>query len=231
MERSITVFMTTILRVIKKNYFLIILLLLFIYRSAFINLLANINSMMTKKDDTKSAEINVLKEENKHLKEELTNLANLEIYASYNYSLTRLSYRSLYDSNEVYIQGGKNKNYANNYAIINSNGLVGIITDVKDNTSKVKLLTGVPNLSVKINDTYGTLSAYEEGMLIITNISNYSKVNLNDEVYTSSLGTIKEHLLIGYVYKIEDSDISKKIYVKSKVDFNNLNYFYVVGDL
>lgn len=205
--------------------------MLFIYKSTFINLFANINSLLTKKDDIVSTEINILKEENKHLKEELTNLTALDTYANYNYSLTRMSYRSLYDNQEIHIQGGSNKKYENNYAVINSDGLVGIITKVKKNESIVKLLSGVPNLSVKINDTYGTLSGYEDDLLVITNISNYSKINLNDEVYTSTLGTIKEHIFIGTVYKVEDNDISKKIYVKSKVDFNNINYLYVVGDM
>ena len=223
--------MTTILRIIKKNYFLIILLALFIYKGAIINLFSNINAFTTKKDNYENAEINLLKAENNNLKEELKSLTNLDSYAQYGYSLTRLSYRALYDNYDIYIQGGKDKNYKENYAVINSDGLVGIITSVEESSSKVRLLSGVPNLSVKINDTYGTLSAYEDDLLIISNISNYSKINLNDEVYTSTLGTIKERILIGTVYKVEESDIAKKIYVKSKIDFNNLNYLYVVGDM
>lgn len=223
--------MTTILRIIKKNYLLIILLALFIYKSAFINLFANINSLLTKKDNYPASEINILKEENNSLKEELKNISKLDSYASYNYSLTRLSYRSLYDDYEIHIQGGTDKNYKENYAVLNSEGLVGIITSVDKHESKVKLLSGIPNLSVKINDTYGTLSAYEDNLLIINNISNYSKINLNDEVYTSTLGKIKERIFIGTVYKVEEADIEKRIYVKSKVDFNNINYLYVVGDM
>ena len=223
--------MTTILRIIKKNYFLIILLALFLYKSAIINLFANINEFTTKKDNYENAEINLLKEENNYLKEEIKNLTNLDSYAKYDYSLTRLSYRALYDNYDIYIQGGKNKNYKDNYAVINSDGLVGIITSTEETSSKVRLLSGVPNLSVKINDTYGTLSAYEEGLLIISNISNYSQINLNDEVYTSTLGSIKERIFVGTVYRVEESDIAKKIYVKSKVDFDNLNYLYVVGDM
>ncbi len=222
--------MTTILSIVKKNYFLIIILFIFIYHNAFVNLLANLNTLATKKETKEFAEINLLKSENAYLKEELSNLSQLNQYANYDYTLTRMSYRSIYDSHEIYIAGGKNKNYGINYAVINNNGLVGIIADVHEKESKVQLLSGSPNLSVKINDTYGTLSSYEDGFLIISNISNYSKINLNDEVYTSTLGAIKERLFIGKVYKIEDNDISKKIYVQSQVDFNNLNYLYVVGD-
>lgn len=221
--------MTTILSIIKKNYFLIILLLMLIYHNAFINLITNINTMVKKKDNIENAEIKILKEENNHLKEEINNLTDIGTYAKYNYTLTKMSYRSIYDSQEIYIKGGKSEGFSINYAIVNAQGLVGIISEVNDTSSKVTLLSGVPNLSVKINDTYGTLSAYEEDLLVIDNISNYSKINLNDEVYTSTLGTIKERILIGTVYKIEDNDISKKIFVKSKVDFNNLNYLYVVG--
>lgn len=222
--------MTTILSIIKKHYFLIILLFILIYHNAFLNLLANISILTKKNDNIENAEISILKEENKYLKEELASISNLSIYASYNYSLTRMSYRAIYDNHEIYIIGGKDKKYDINYAVINEHGLVGIITETLENKSKVNLLSGIPNLSVKINDSYGTLSGYEEGFLIINNISNYSKINLNDEVYTSSLGILKERLFIGTVYRIEDEDISKKIYVKTKVDFNNLNYLYVVGD-
>ncbi len=222
--------MTTILRIIKKNYFLIFILALFIFKSTFINLLANINTLITKQDNYPNAEINILKEENSALKDELKKLSNLDIYANYGYSLTRLSYRSMYNNHEIHIQGGDDLKYKENNAVINSEGLVGIISNVMPHESKVQLLSGVPNLSVKINDTYGTLSAYEEGFLIISNISNYSKIDLNDEVYTSTLGAIKEKIFIGTVYKIEESDIEKKIYIKSKVDFHNLNYLYVVGD-
>lgn len=200
-----------------------------IYHNAFINLITNINTMVKKKDNIENAEIKILKEENNHLKEEINNLTDIGTYAKYNYTLTKMSYRSIYDSQEIYIEGGKSEGFSINYAIVNAQGLVGIISEVNDTSSKVTLLSGVPNLSVKINDTYGTLSAYEEDFLVIDNISNYSKINLNDEVYTSTLGTIKEKILIGTVYKIEDNDISKKIFVKSKVDFNNLNYLYVVG--
>lgn len=221
--------MTTILSIIKKNYFLIVILMLLIYHNAFINIITNINSIVTKKDSVESAEIQILKAENNHLKEEIDNLTKVGTYASYHYVLTKMSYRSIYDSQEIYIKGGNEDGFAVNYAVVNSEGLVGVVSDVNESTSKVKLLTGVPNLSVKINDTYGTLSSYEDGLLVISNISNYSKVNLNDEVYTSTLGAIKERLLLGTVYRIEDNDISKKIFVKSKVDFNNLNYLYVVG--
>ena len=72
---------------------------------------------------------------------------------------------------------------------------------------------------------------YNSECFIITDISNYDKVYINDEVYTSGFGTIKEKLYIGKVIKIDNDIYSKKIYVESKVDFNNLNYVLIVGDL
>ena len=61
-------------------------------------------------------------------------------------------------------------------------------------------------------------------------ISNYDKVYVNDLVYTSGYGSIKEKLLIGKVIKVDNNDISKKIVINSVVDFNNLNYVLIVGD-
>ena len=42
-------------------------------------------------------------------------------------------------------------------------------------------------------------------------------INLNDEVYTSTLGNIKEKIYIGKVVGIEDKTIEKEIIIKSDV--------------
>lgn len=230
MERITTVFMMNLLKKNRIFYYFIILFLIITFHQPFINILANINTFTKEKDDYLVAENNLLKTENKALKEDINSLSDLGQYAKYNYSLTRLSYRELYNNSTIYILGGEDKNYNVGNALINSLGLVGIITEVKKNYSKVRILPDLKDFSVKINNSYGSISSFKDGLLLVMNISNYDDIHLNDEVYTSSLGNIHESLYIGYVYKIEEHNINKDIYIKTKVDFNNLNYMYVVGE-
>lgn len=229
MERGILVFMTRLTKIIKNSFILIILFLLILYKGAFINLISNITSPFKDKEDPHIAEINLLNEKIKHLENEYKTVINIKPYAEYNYTLTRLSYLSSYDASHFFISGGENLGFKENYILLNSLGVVGVVNKVYKDYSEATFLTDVSSLSVRINDAYGTLTSYENGLFILNDLSNYDDISLNDEVYTSSLGIIKENLFIGTVYKIEKTDYKKKIYVKSKVDFKDINYLYVVG--
>ena len=222
--------MQNFMKKLKVHYYLIIILLILLYHNTFINILSNINSFTKSDSDVTKAENKILKTENITLKEELANVTSLKPYAKYNYSLTRLSYREVYNSSVIYIRGGLDKNYAKGNALINEKGLVGIISEVYDTYSKATLIYDIDNFSIKINDSYGSITSYDGDLLLVKNISNYDNIHLNDEVYTSSLGILHESLYIGYVKKIEEHDISKDIYIKTDVDFNNLSYMYVVGE-
>lgn len=229
MERSILAFMMKLIKIIKNSFILIILFLLILYKGVFINLVSNITSSFKNNEDPHIAQINILNEKIKHLENEYKTITNIEPYAEYNYTLTRLSYLASYDASRFFIRGGLNLDFKENYILLNSLGVVGVINKVYKDYSEATFLTDVSSLSVRINDAYGTLSGYENGLFILNDLSNYDNVSLNDEVYTSSLGIIKENLFIGTVYKIEKTNYKKKIYVKSKVDFKDINYLYVVG--
>lgn len=210
----------------KTIILLIILLFIFIFKNNLFYLFSIINLSSKETNDNLLTENNILKSKCQYLEDELNNLTNIK-YANYDYSLTRMSYRLSYLSNEISIVNSENIQV--NDLVMNQFGLVGIVKTIKDKYSYVTLLTGINNLSVNINDTYGTLSGYENGYFIIKNITNYENVSINDEVYTSTLGNIKERIYIGKVIDIKITDIEKIIYVKSDVDFNNINYLYVVG--
>ena len=126
---------------------------------------------------------------------------------------------------------GKNDNITEGLAVTNELGLVGKITEVDEKTSELTTIKDLKDTSVVINDNHGKLNYdYETNSFIVTDISNYDKVYINDEVYTSGYGTIKEKLYIGKVKNIENETISKKVFIESTVDFNNLNYVLIVGD-
>lgn len=203
----------------------IILILLIIYKSTFINIVNNINKYTYNKEIN---EVKILNDKIDFLENEYNKLVDFKVDNIYDYEITRLSLKSSYLSNKFYIYGGKDTGIQEKDYIANNDGLVGIITKVYDNYSECKLLTSINDLTVSINDTYGTLFTYEDDLLIINNISNYSNIHINDDVYTSDLGDKKEKIFIGKVYKIIDDDISKKIYVKSNVNFNKLDYLYII---
>jgi len=219
------------LKQINKKYLLLVFFFLCIFRKNIIYFIGNINELTSKKGTINQVELTLLKEENEQLKRELEQVSNLLPYAKYHYSLTRLNYKENYSTTKIHIQGGQDKDYKEGQAIINEFGLVGIIEKVGKEESSATLLTGLSNFSVRINNAYGTITGYQDGVFIIENISNYDEVHLNDEVYTSSLGNIKENLFIGSVSEIEGQTIEKKIKMKSKVDFKEIHYLYVVGDV
>ena len=150
----------------------------------------------------------------------------------YNYKVSKVLYKDSYNTTKYKIQLGNKDNVSKGLAVTNEYGLVGIISDVDEIYSTMTILKEVKDISVLVNDSYGKMNYdYNLDEFIIEDISNYDKVYVNDKVYTSGYGKIQEQVYIGKVVKVDINDISKKIYVKSDVDFNNLNYLLIVGDL
>lgn len=227
MERSIIVLM---MKIMRHSYVYFIILIIVLNHSLIINLVTNLNRFITDNKNEYLTEVNILKEQNNYLKEEINNITKLNSYANYNYKLTRLSYRSVSDKNVFYINGGKDNNFKENYALVNDLGLVGIINKVNDTYSECHTILNTKNLSIKINDSYGTISKYQDFYLISEDFSNKDNTKLNDIVYTSELGTVKESIKVGVVKKIDNTSITKKIYIEPFVDFNDISYLYVIGE-
>ncbi|MCX4248328.1 MAG: hypothetical protein OSJ65_01030 [Bacilli bacterium] len=211
---------------IKSNMIYIILILALIYKGIFVNIIGNINTLVTKPNDNIATEIGILKEENKKLKEDLESVTKLKNSYENDYRITRLSYRLSYTESEFYITGS---DYKVNDLLINEFGLVGIIKELKNDYSVANTIKSIKGLSIKINDAYGTISKYEDNYFIVNDLSNYDEVNINDIVYTSPIGDNSNTIIVGNVSKIEEHEVSKTIYIKSNVDFSNLNYLFVVG--
>lgn len=177
--------------------------------------------------ELKDEKIKYLENEYKSYDEFSKNINLIE----YNYIISRVTYKESYNTNKYQIQYGIKNNISKGLAVINEYGLIGKITDIDHNTSTLTTLKELKDVSVVIEDNYGKLNYdYETNNFIISDISNYDKVYVNDKVYTSGYGTIKENLYIGKVIKVENDTISKKVYMSSEVDFNNLNYVLIVGD-
>jgi len=125
-----------------------------------------------------------------------------------------------------------------NMVVVTSEGLVGIIVEVGHNWSKVQTLLdstfAASSMILRTRDI-GILKGREE--LISKNlaelfyISKDSDVGVNDVVITSGMGDVlPKGILIGKVFSVstDEQDLTKKIYVKPMVDFDNIEYVFIV---
>ena len=211
------------------------LLILILFRSNIIIFFSNIFSLLQEKNDYTIAEKQVLEAKISYLENEIQSLNNfkdkLPLYANYNYFVSKVLYRENYfENSKLVIKGGTENGIKKGMAVVNELGMVGVVSKVDKNLSEINMLTNANNISVKIRNSYGKLE-YKEGIFRVSDISRDEDIRLNDEVYTSTLGNIKEKLYIGRVVKVNVNTLEKEIIIESAVDFRNLNYILVVGEI
>lgn len=185
-----------------------------------------------------SSRINYLEKENNTLREEL--------------SLKKQNVN--YISSEIINHTGKmwfdtiviNKGYKNgikkDQAVVTSKGLVGFITKSSKNISEVKLLTSyykenkIPvTIKTKDGDVAGVLSNYDskEGLFEITDVISKTPITIKDSVVLAGYeNNSYKGIYIGEVVKEENSNygLSRKVLVKSSINFNDLLFVSVVID-
>lgn len=148
------------------------------------------------------------------------------------YLNTYVIYKDIYNYlNEITIRGGEDEELNNN-PVIYDNTLVGFISKVSKNSSTVKLITNKDSkVSVKINNEIGLLE-YKNNELIVSNISNYSHINIDDNIYTSGLGNTKENIYIGTVKDIieDQKGIEKVIKVNYQLNIKDINYVNILKE-
>ena len=187
--------------------------------------------------------LNIIKQQNNSLLSNINELKNLlelkNIYSSYNIiNATVIEKNKLYYFNNYTLDKGHDYNIKENMAIVNKDGLVGIIDKVYENYSTFKLLTTLNDnkiyVKIKNNNTqfYGTITSYKDNLFILEGITNYQDIALNSDVLTTGYGIFPSDLLIGKVIKIEDNkyNTSKLLYVESNVNFNELYYVSILGN-
>lgn len=136
------------------------------------------------------------------------------------------------------INKGKNDSILEGMAVINNRGLIGIVTKTTYTTSTIKLLTGIDNknrvsVKIKVDDEYlyGILSNYDNGYFIIEGISDNREIPVNSLVTTTGLDNkFASGIEIGTVYKTvsDNFDIARKVYIKSNVNFGDIDYVMVL---
>ena len=209
----------------KDYILLLIVFLLFIFSGSINRFLIAINPNL----DTKNIELNY----DKYLKEELDNIKkinNIKFNNDLNLQVSRVKYRNVYEySDTLTIYKGFKNNVFVNDVVLNNDGLIGIVTKTYDYYSIVTLITNKSsNISVKINDAIGILKVIDN-TLVVTNINNYEKVNIDDEIYTSGLGNLPDNIYIGKVKSINlnNTEIEKVIEVDLNDRLEKLDYVFI----
>lgn len=208
-------------------------------------------------------EISKLQEENKQLKEEINNLKNDNTLTSQmKNELDRL--RELYELDNIYedypkvaarvisansgnwfsefiIDKGKKDGIEVNMNVIAGSGLVGHITYVGDNYSKVTtIINDGSNVSAKFAQTSdncivsGDLTLMEKNLIRVSNINIDAQVSEGDKLVTSYISDkYVPGILIGYLSEISDdsNNLTKSGYITPVVDFTGIEEVLVITQL
>ena len=177
-----------------RNYLLIIGLLIAIYSISF-------SLDFLRVDNSNLVELNFLRSENNRLRKQIMEMEEKISFSldDYDYVIGKVVIRDIHNFyKEVIINKGTQDGIEEGMAVVNQEGLIGVILDSDKKTSIVKLLTSEYNVSVKLTDTYGNLS-----MGKITMLDKYSEVKEGDVVYTSGLSKIPAGLLVGEVTSVK----------------------------
>lgn len=203
-----------------RNYLLIIGLLIAIYSISF-----SLDFLLV--DNSNLVELNFLRSENNRLRKQIMEMEEKISFSldDYDYVIGKVVIRDIHNFyKEVIINKGTQDGIEEGMAVVNQEGLIGVILDSDKKTSIVKLLTSEYNVSVKLTDTYGNLS-----MGKITMLDKYSEVKEGDVVYTSGLSKIPAGLLVGEVTSVKmDSNALGKEAKVNLVNNKNLNYIAII---
>lgn len=149
------------------------------------------------------------------------------------------------DTNSFYsvftIDKGTDNGLAVDMNVMAGNGLVGIITEVGKNYSKVRSIIDdssyVSGMFLKTSDNCdikGDLELLDSGYIRVESISMNAEVEENYEVVTSNISDkYLQGILIGYVsnIKVDASNMSKEAYLRPAVDFEHLEEVLIITEL
>lgn len=187
--------------------------------------------------------------ENKILQQERYELDDLrklykldEKYASYPKVAARVISR---DSNNWYnqfcINKGSQDGLSVNMNVIAGDGLVGIITEVGENWSKVRTIiddkSNVSGMTLKSSDICnikGNLELIDQGLIELELADKDADIKEGDEIVTSHISDrYLEGILIGYVNSIsvDSSNMTQSGYLTPAVSFDSLDTVLVITEL
>ena len=163
---------------------------------------------------------------------ELLEINEFNIASNLNLIISKVYLRNIYNfTSTLTIYKGSNLGISDGMAVINDKGLIGVIDSASSDTSVVKLITNnSSNISVRINDSYGTLKMLDN-KLVVKDLTADALISIGDSIYTSGLGDLPKDIYVGKVVDVtlNNTEIEKIIEVIPAVDLNNINYVLVVA--
>lgn len=166
-----------------------------------------------------SVMLNTLKIENDNLRRKVIDLeTGLNLKSNGDFIISRVLIRDIYKFYDEIIIDSNNVSIGD--AVINEEGLIGIVSDIRNDKSIVALLTSDVNVSVSINGVFGVL---QNG--VVSMLDKYSKINVGDKVYTSGLTLVPGGIYVGEVVSVDETGDGLGLVAKVKIISNNdLNY-------
>ena len=202
----------------KLNYFhFIVLFLVILFRGVFINLINNISYYIFNNHDNLT--IVLLNKKIDMLEKEYDKLLDFKnnINIDLDYTVTN-TYMNNYGYDTLLING----NYKKGDEVVNTSGLVGIVSQSYYNYSEVKFIYDT-NIPVIINGVGGKIIGKDkDNNLIIGQLTNYCDVSINDKVYSIN------NSYIGKVIEVKNNSIDISVLVKT-IDLKNISYVGVIS--
>ncbi len=125
--------------------------------------------------------------------------------------------------------------------VVADGGLVGIVTDVGANYATVRsIIDDVSRVSaMPVDSSYncivaGDLTQYENGRLLITDLSKDGVIQDGDQIVTSNISSkFLPGILIGYAADVtmDSEHLTQSGYLVPVVDFDNLQEVLIITDL
>lgn len=216
-----------VFNMIKKNWFIIAILLIFILFLSKDHLLGFISNTKDLQEFIYDTKLEYYKEEYMEM-QSLLNIPESDYEVKYGKIILRDIYE-FYD--EITINVGTSSGIKVQDLVINELGVIGVIKEAHKNSSVVELLTNKDmELSVRVGSSYGILSSKDE-KIIIKNIKLNETIKEGDTVYTSGLTSIPKDIKIGTIKSISKDNLELEyiLEVESLSRLEDINYVAILS--
>ena len=197
------------------NFIFTLIIIVFVYSYKIYFSSANMKKIYKDNIPSYEEKYNALKENYELLKE------NYDFIPA---EIINLSVKKI--NNLFLINKGSNSRIKENSFVVNEDGLVGEIVKVYKKYSIARLITSNnTNISVEINDCYGTLKV-KNNKYYVSDLINCGNVKKNDPVFTSKYNYSSSNILIGKINDIRDD----KLYINYSFNPYKVRYVGVIND-
>ncbi len=194
------------------------------------------NNELNMSEDFNYIRITNLEEEIDALKK-LTNISN--VLTDFNYlNATVIERNREYWFNSITVNKGSSDGIKENMAVVDADGLIGKIVNVRKYTSDIKLITtndvnSKISVVIKgINDIYGITKGYDsENNLLRIIIDKNENISIGTIVETTGMGGVfPKGILIGKVDKIikDNDNVGNIVLVKLSSEIKDLRYVSIL---